>query len=540
MYHSRNALREIFTREEINKTVSKPGLILERNANPKFYLQGRSCDGYQRQHPQYLTTRVAYNNRLPTHDRTIYAEGPIKGISRDDENTKVINATIDFSTQQLSRPLSPTPVEEVHELRYLEFFRLCSLPSLWSAPAMDWEWSRMILQASIAERSLRHAVLAFASLHEKFFKAGPLVQIVEPDGFVLQNYNRAIGELSTNLKAPDQSTNLTLMVCLMFIGNELLQGNNSSAFVHLDCGLKIIRSKTTREKPRFPGVITIEQIFLRLHTHAVSFLEIGNFSGSPSFQLCDPVSEDLRDFKKLREAGEGLHIIMSRMYNFLQQYAYLKTSPTPLPAPPAATVDRDDQEDLLHQWFAAFTALLKRENGNLKAGELFYSIQLHVLARTVSVMLATSLDYEETTYDRFESVFSDLLTPISSLVVAETKIGKRLNFSAQVPIDQPLYMIATKCRQPSIRREAVALLKQVKTRHGLWDALVMAKVAQRLVDIEEEGMTHVQSSVDILESKRAHCVSLIVERRQQRFQIRYRRCEEHDYDWVWEEESHSW
>ncbi|MCJ1280900.1 hypothetical protein MMC26_000217, partial [Xylographa opegraphella] len=439
----------------------------------------------------------------------------------------------------LSRPLSPTPVEEVHDLRYIEFFRLCSLPSLWGAPAMDWEWSRMILAASIAEPSLRHAVLAFASLHEKFFKAGPSVQIVEPDGFVLQNYNRAIGELSTNLKAANQPTDLILMVCLMFIGNELLQGNNSSAYVHLNCGLKIIRSRNARVKPGFPGVVTIEQIFQRLHTHTVSYLGIANISNSPVVQLCDPVSEDLREFRKLREAGEGLHIIMSRMYKFLQQYAYLKTSPTPISAPVVATIDRDNQEDLLHQWFTAYTALLKREQGNLKPGELYYSIQLHVLARTVSVMLATSLDYEETTYDRFESVFSDLLKPISALVEAEIRAGLRLNFSAQVPIDQPLYMIATKCRQPSIRREAVALLEKVKTRHGLWDALVMAKVARRLIEIEE-GMAYVRSSADILESKRAHCVDLTVERREQRFQIRYRRCDEHEYDWVWEEESHSW
>ncbi|MCJ1397343.1 hypothetical protein MMC11_000535 [Xylographa trunciseda] len=495
------------------------------------------CITCKRQHPQYLTTRVAHNKRLPTHDLAIHARGTIKGALEDDDNTEVFYDSAELSTQQLSRPLSPTPVAEVHELRYLEFFRLCSLPSLWSAPAMDWEWSRMILAASIAEPSLRHAVLAFASLHEKFFKAGPSVQIVEPDGFVLQNYNRAIGELSTNLKAPSQSTDLTLMVCLMFIGNELLQGNNSSAYVHLNCGLKIIRSKTNREKPYFPGVVTIEQIFQRLHTHTVSFLEIGSISNCSAVQLCDPVSEDLREFRKLREAGDGLHIIMSRMYNFLQKYAYLKTSPTPLPIPRAATVGRDDQEDLLHQWFTAFTTLLKHERGNLTPGELYYSLQLHVLARTVSVMLATSLDYEETTYDKFESRFSDLLAPISSLVEAEIKVGKRLNFSAQVPIDQPLYMIATKCRQPSIRREAVALLKKIKTRHGLWDALVMAKVAQRLIDVEEDGLICVQASADILESKRAHCVNLTVERREQRFQIRYRRCKEHDYDWVWEEDN---
>ena len=483
---------------------------------------------------------MAYNSSFPGHRTKSHTQVFHKDVSFDHENIAVTHDAADRSTKQLLRPLSPIPAEDVYELRYLEFFRLCSLPSLWNAPANDWEWSRMVLQASIQEPSLRHAVLAFASLHEKFFKAGSSVQLVEPDVFVLQNYNRAIGELSANLRAPSQSTDLTLMVILMFIGNELLQGNNSAAFVHLNCGLKIIRNKSAHEKPVFPGVITIEQIFLRLHTHAVSFLEIGNFANSPNFQFCDPVPEDLREFRRLREAGDCLHTIMSRMYNFLQQYAYLKTSPTPLPAPAAAVLDRDDQEDRLHQWFAAFTELLKHEHENLKPGELYHSVHLHVLARTVSVMLATSLDYEETAYDSFEFIFADLLGPISSLVATEIKIGKRLNFMANVPIDQPLYMIATKCREPLIRREALTLLKQVKTRHGLWDALVMGKVARRLIEIEEDGLASVQSSADILETKRAHCVGLTVDRRHQRFQIRYRKCNGQDYDWVWEEESHFW
>ena len=60
-------------------------------------------------------------------------------------------------------------------------------------------------------------------------------------------------------------------------------------------------------------------------------------------------------------------------------------------------------------------------------------------------------------------------------------------FTLSVAYIPPLYLVAIKCRDPVIRREAITVLQTTKGREGLWDARAHAKVARRVVEIEESS-----------------------------------------------------
>ncbi len=50
-----------------------------------------------------------------------------------------------------------------------------------------------------------------------------------------------------------------------------------------------------------------------------------------------------------------------------------------------------------------------------------------------------------------------------------------------------LHLIATKCREPSIRQQAIALLLAVHRRESMYDSILAGRIGQWMMDMEEEG-----------------------------------------------------
>ena len=61
-------------------------------------------------------------------------------------------------------------------------------------------------------------------------------------------------------------------------------------------------------------------------------------------------------------------------------------------------------------------------------------------------------------------------------------------FGFEIGAIAPLHLTAMKCRIPSIRRQAIAMLLSIPRREGCWDAMLLAKVDEWLLGIEEEKL----------------------------------------------------
>ncbi|KAK4137873.1 hypothetical protein BT67DRAFT_415711 [Trichocladium antarcticum] len=59
------------------------------------------------------------------------------------------------------------------------------------------------------------------------------------------------------------------------------------------------------------------------------------------------------------------------------------------------------------------------------------------------------------------------------------------SFSADLGIVPPLYVVATKCREPRIRRQAIQLLRSSARREGMWDSELTARIGMWIAGIEE-------------------------------------------------------
>ncbi|KAK4191428.1 hypothetical protein QBC35DRAFT_401657 [Podospora australis] len=58
-------------------------------------------------------------------------------------------------------------------------------------------------------------------------------------------------------------------------------------------------------------------------------------------------------------------------------------------------------------------------------------------------------------------------------------------FSADLGIVPPLYVVATKCREPHLRRQAIQLLRSSARREGMWDSELTAQIGIWITEVEE-------------------------------------------------------
>lgn len=75
-------------------------------------------------------------------------------------------------------------------------------------------------------------------------------------------------------------------------------------------------------------------------------------------------------------------------------------------------------------------------------------------------------------------------------------------FSLDLGIVPPLFDVACRCRDPVIRRRAAWLLHASPRQEGIWSSTLAARVVERVIQIEEQGLGNVQGYCDVPEAAR--------------------------------------
>ncbi len=167
-------------------------------------------------------------------------------------------------------------------------------------------------------------------------------------------------------------------------------------------------------------------------------------------------------------------------------------------------------------WSAAIHAFLKQSASNLNSRDLKGAAVLSLSRRFAAIHFdrnLTAFSTEQTDWDKYSAEHEEMVSLAATIHEASVSTtgassGHAPCFSLDMNFIAPLYSVAHRCRDPIIRRKAISLLYAVQRQEGIWNSILTARVAQRLMEIEEAGLGEVRSCKDVPEWARISDVSV--------------------------------
>ena len=387
------------------------------------------------------------------------------------------------------------------ELRGFEFF--CNktareLPGFFNSRF----WESLVLQLSHSETAVLHAAIALGSLHESEEKNGMLVsreRLIDPRHSVaLRQYNVAIAGLRNRMATSEREQKvIALAACLLFIHIELLRGRYDPAIAHLQSGLKILREMNTRSANADIGQDEDDKSIDSMMATAFARLDLqtAHFGlSTPAMPYainnaeCGVQQLSRNGFENLVHAKARCDTLMGSTFHFLAKYR-----------PPSSPQALETQDAAIEQ-----KRLLTLHLGYMDALDRFLDqpdkipskkncqgvilLRMHLLTTytLVSVCLAEN---EEEAFDQYLAEFKKITSLakefLSSFSGANLQGPRLPSLSTDWGIIPPLAVTVMKCRDPNTRRNALSILASWPHREGFWDASLVIKLGQQIIDIEE-------------------------------------------------------
>jgi hypothetical protein len=376
-------------------------------------------------------------------------------------------------------------------------------------------WSKLILQASINELAVRHAVLAVSFVHRRgslnVMDTRPEEETIgQLEQVPLRYFARSINNLHHHLSANSQaSLRIVLITCIIFTTLDLLRGHFETGWIHVRNGVYLVRklrSFSNRHdrlhSTRVPESTDnwIAEAFMRLHGQ----VEAHNLMNRVT---CEPLLPDpgpkfsIQNLRSVKEAWNYLDRILEHILQLNNRALECETECQALrPPPPSLRTDQQQIQTTLTSWSKAYGILRSsplmqsyKANWENKGSRL---LLLHHQMLTIMIDVCLSprneviFDAHTDSFLRLINHAVDLWNYTLSTNSNRPKIlpGQFLNMSNSITDKgwiTALYYTAVKCRVHRIRLQAVRFLENSRHREGFWDSSIMATVARKVMEIEE-------------------------------------------------------
>lgn len=363
-------------------------------------------------------------------------------------------------------------------------------------------WKRIAVQESFSEPAIRHAIVALGALTKSLHESEnqPFGMIMPPSNasvehheFALKQYNKAIVNLRQSLSKGKPQIRTALVACLLFVCFENFHGDYEAAAKHMQCGLSLVDQWQAQSSPGQIEELYNDEVFqMYARYNAQSFQHVGSASSlNPNPRLLYLENMGRKEvsipviFTDVREARRYWDLCMERCidyYKMSSPYRYDNDQPHWI------LEEADACATLLQQFEDAFWPILSQpgDESSIDSG----AVILYLCNKISAMYLQVSVVRGESHWDGFTQHFEEIIRRSAKVVERTRSMGPNQTgvFTFELGIIPPLHLAAMKCREPRLRRQAIALLLSTPRREGCWDGVLLGKVDAWIMQIEEEGM----------------------------------------------------
>lgn len=326
------------------------------------------------------------------------------------------------------------------------------------------------------------------------------------------------------LLKPKYSVRDALLACLLVVGFEGYHGHNYVSAMHAQSGLDIFYSWLARQPAissygspfRSPNRIEIEDdlvaAMLRLDLQVLSFFDtrpththisLANYNGNalrsmPSAFLSLTQARSFWDVISCR----AYHLIASSIRSTGNTFTALMLRGPTMPYPdelgsptgvkPFAQcaniltgheLERENCRAEIDAWTRAYGHIYKHLNATNNSRTTGATILL-LHAKMARILLAGVLFESEMEYDSMLPEFQSIYTLAASIWSDHVrKVGVSYNF--EVGLLPHLFLVSTRCRDHTLRRQVIRLLFSDFHRENSWDSFSVAYIARWVIGMEE-------------------------------------------------------
>ncbi|KAL8912057.1 MAG: hypothetical protein Q9171_002845 [Xanthocarpia ochracea] len=465
----------------------------------------------------------------------------------------------------LRKTSSPTfeVFDDDTERRSFAFFKDRTLAEISGYFPSDF-WERLVPLAAFHEPALKHASIALASLHERFEKGDRSIlksnKDVAEGGFALQQYNKAIRCLITPRGGNQKpALDTSLVACVLFAcfevretvftsvliaanSQQTLRGHHGSALSHIHSGTQILIQMDDRER-ELGGIDSPQQMCVPLETLVVLFTRLdhqkvqllgsrpmllpqGKPNAHPGFNPDIPVV-----FKSLEEARNSLDYqwnLYLQKVNDLQYLIHFREGTETQEHRDADNVDRSHFRAIFEKWMTAYQGFLDRNVTTMNSKSLQGAMVVKLHAKLAAMHLELSAFqhlHDPMCWDKSLPVFEEIVDLAAAVINAQNATDeKRLQkpvFQLDHSIIGPLFSVSHMCRDPYLRRKAISMLYSAPRQEGVWDSILTARVCERIMILEEEGLGEVKGAADVPEWRRICDIQVAFDLQARRGEIKF-------------------
>lgn len=430
------------------------------------------------------------------------------------------------------QPISSTPLLSDDEARRaFLFFRARTTRRIFGQQDAD-EWIALLLQLGYVETPVKHAIIALASLHESLEPLGDFVlsrklpaQINNAAQILAwKHYGKAIKPLATDAFDIYIRPDISMLMCILFVCFEQMQTGDAACIVHLTAGLKLLRwwrsctncynrlksfSKPTSE------IVNemVTPVMQRLRVQFGLCMDIRHTRQVVIGSACLPAPSIPPTYASLNAARKDFDRAMNYVFTTLECSRATRESKM------VQGLIR-----LLQTWKQAVdsTKFCVRDDAfqrcTFKLLELYYH---------VSIIITNTFNAEaETVFDDYLQEFNLVVEYADDMIEEWRTTTQQYNllFSFDLGIAPPMFLVASRCRHPGIRRKALRLMIDSPFYHGIWRDHYSGICAQRIIDIEEQDIDRkgfCDSDILIPENKRIRKISADLDEEHERIVMKF-------------------
>jgi hypothetical protein len=353
-------------------------------------------------------------------------------------------------------------------------------------------WTRFLPQISHRYPAIRHAVSAVGAVYGKQLLPAN-ADSADAEQFILQQYNKAIQSFLGQLNSPQTvGIDFVLVTCLLFVCLETLRSKNVRALDHIQSGVQILASRLKEKK------VAVNNEFERelLHIFGRLNIQTGLFGRGilpldihPEKSTIAEAGEILA-FDNISQARETLTNLQCRALVFIRSVGS-KSGITYEDVFEQQIKEQQSLETEYHTWREAFDQLRKKSSKTTGISDPRAPLALLIEHHTSLVWLLNCISQEESHFDNFTSNFEEIVCLAEGILELSPKTESKPvaeQFSLDPGVLAQIYWTANKCRDPLIRRRAIATLARCPARQGMWLRPLIVQVASKIVEMEEEAV----------------------------------------------------